>query len=325
MTGSKVDADETNQSGPSPRTSGAGALIGIYEDLLRQCKSSNWFDHKHYALEGSLTPSDVLCLHSVLKSHDFWAEAERLTVQIPLPELMIASRRWIEKLKTFHDFNGKPAPEPFGRHELFNTLTLFTDGRNPGAKTLVVCFTGNGSRPMMPVSAFMQALDARRADLAILRDIPFRSFRQGMSGIGDSFAAILEHLPKLMKFESYARVVVIGISAGGMPALLFGLVHAVKAAMLVGIVPNDPMWHSAERPGLELVKSAYRPANVPKVTLVYGAQSPADIVQSAAIAGILPATLVPVSDPAAAVGHNALFPLLEQGRLGALLHDSLGL
>ncbi len=320
-----MDADEANRSGSSPREADSGALIRVYEDLLRQCKSSNWFDHKHYALEGSLTPLDVLYLHRVLVGEGFWIGAERLTAQMPLPELMIASRKWIEKLKTFHDFTGKSEPEPFGRHEMFNTLTLFTDGRNPGPKTLIVCFTGNGSRPMMPVSAFMQALDARSVDLAILRDIPFRSFRQGMSGIGDSFAAILEALPKLLKFENYAQVAVIGISAGGMPALLFGLVHAVKAALVVGIVPNDPMWHSAERPGLELVKSAYRPANVPKVTLAYGAQSPADIVQSAAVADIVPATLVQVSDPAAAVGHNALFPLLEQGRLRAFLAGALEL
>ena len=80
-------------------------------------------------------------------------------------------------------------------------------------------------------------------------------------------------LPRLLKFEDYARGGGIGISAGGMPALLFGLVHAVTAALVVGIVPNDPMWHSTERTGLELVKSAYRLANVPKVTLVYGAQA----------------------------------------------------
>ena len=51
---------------------------------------------------------------------------------------------------------------------------------------------------------------------------------------------------------------------------------------------------------------------------------PEDIVQSEAIADILPATLVQVSDPEnAAVGHNALFPLLEQGRLGELLAGAL--
>jgi hypothetical protein len=313
-----VDADEA-----PPRQPGLAPLIEVYEGLLRQCRSLNWVDHTHYALEGSLTPSDVLYLYPVLCGDDFWVDAERLTVKIPLPELKSSSRKWIEKLKNFHDLSGKSEPEPFGRLEVLNTLTLFTDGREAGEKTLIVCFTGSGARPMMPVCAFMQALDARRVDLAVLRDIPFRGFRQGILGIGDSFDAILSALPRLLQFEGYARVAVIGISAGAMPALLFSLINAVTAALLVGIVPNDPRWHSTERTGLDLVKRANRLASVPKVTLVYGAQAAEDIVQSEAIAGILPATLVCVSDPENGVGHNALFPLLKQGRLGELLARAL--
>ena len=302
-------------------------MIETYESLLGDCTTLNRVNAVHIALEGSLTPLELQLMWETVCNDAFWVNGERLNKTVPIPALRAASEQWLNKLKGYHDASGKAVPEPFLRKEMLKTVTLFTDGGPRDGKTLLICFCGSGHRPMMPSTSFIQSLDAVRVDFAVLRDIPYRSYRHGLAGVADSLETLQEELPKLLEFGRYRRICVLGISGGAAAALLTTLLGGYHAAIAVGAGrPDSIRWADPDgsTAGSRLADAAKGSATK-RIALLYGAQSPRDQTAAEALASIISATVFRITDPVYVVAHNALYPLLGQGRLAAFLEEHLEL
>lgn len=299
-------------------------MIDEYRRLLAQCPTINQVNRLHISLESLFTPTELLFMWDlVCVRSDFWTRIEPLNDRIDPASLRHVCVSWLDKLKGLHDLSGKRDPEPYLRRELTRTVILFTDGRPPEGKSLLVCFCGAGHRPMMPAMTFAQCLDAAHTDFALLRDLPFQSYTQGLANVADTLEALQVALPKMLQFDRYRRTGVLGISGGGIAAMLSALRWDSSAAVAVGPnKPTSPRWvkESGEHVGIEL-RRARESSKTQKLTILYGAQSPRDRLAAEAFASYVPVELVEVVDPDIPVPHNALYPILRQGRLPGFLND----
>ena len=234
------------------------------------------------------------------------------------------SKAWLTKL---HDqyllAAGSNAPAPFVRKRLGRAVVIYEAGGDRAAKTLVVCFSGNFQRMMMPTPVFLQSIDASSADVVLLRTEKHKGYRTGIQGLTSDLPSSLAALKTLLRFDEYRRVVTVGTSGGAMPALLSALYWHVDACLSVS--PNNPeddRWRSfTDGEGAAgLCQHFGMGENPPPVHIVYGENSIKDAESARVIESILPSvSLVPV--PGA--GHIALFPLLERGELGGVLQRVL--
>jgi predicted esterase YcpF (UPF0227 family) len=91
----------------------------------------------------------------------------------------------------------------------------------PG-RTLLVLFGGIAGGVSMPVFEFFRLTSAMPGKKAFFRD-PLRSwYQRGIPGIGDSAESIRDFLQSLIAQANADRVVMVGASAGGFAAILFG-------------------------------------------------------------------------------------------------------
>ncbi len=303
-------------------------MIDEYRGLLAQCPTVNQVHRLHITLESLFTPAELLSTwQEVCVDTEFWRDAEALNTRLDPATLRTVCTSWLEKLKGLHDLSGKPDPEPYLRRELTKTVILFSDGRPPDGKTLLVCFCGTGHRPMMPAMTFIQCLDASRTDFALLRDLPFQAFIKGLAPLADTLDGLQKVLPKMLRFQSYRRIVVLGISGGGIASMLSALHWDSPVAISVGPNrPTSPRWtrESGEHAGIDLQR-ARKSSKTERLIVLYGAQSPRDKVAAEALSEFVPVELVEVSDPQSPVHHNALYPILRQGYLPEFLDTTYAL
>lgn len=107
-------------------------------------------------------------------------------------------------------------------------------------RTLVVAFTGAAFRLMLPIAVVLQNLDADRHDLLLLFDRARTQFLGGVPGVADDLPALVAALDRLADFGRYRRLVFLGTSAGGLPALYAAIeARAARGVSVGGSVPDD--------------------------------------------------------------------------------------
>lgn len=93
---------------------------------------------------------------------------------------------------------------------------------SPDANTLLVLFGGIAGGVSMPVFEFFRVASTIPVKKAFLRD-PRRGWYQlGIPGVGGSAGAVKSLLDEIIDQSGAGRVVMVGASAGGFAALLFG-------------------------------------------------------------------------------------------------------
>jgi len=305
-------------------------LIALYRRLLRNVRSINQLNRVHIALENVMTPS----LAGQLSPQNASSPATSLlAIRDPSPDavagaalgdlLYVRAEEWRERLFRHQALARKADPEPFMHHRLRRDLFLFSDPAAKAPKHLLIVFTGGALRPMMPVHAFLQHLDAAGTDVLFLRDPRRNGFRHGLFGVGASLEAVVDRLPELIDLTPYKGISTFGDSAGGMPALLAGLVLGARSILSVG-GGHPNRWEYRGRPlaeGLAALRDAA--GHRSKVFLMRGEQAPDDEPAAKATASLIGATILIVSDKNGPVRHSAVFPLAEQGRLTYLLEALL--
>ena len=172
---------------------------------------------------------------------------------------------------------------------------------------------------MMPMPVFLQHFDSSRVDVAFVKDPKRKGFRKGIDGIAPNLDILIDELKNLLKTDEYQRVVTIGTSGGGLPAILTAVKLGLDTGMSVG--PDAPIWltNGSKMAGELLLSYARQASTEPRLFLVYGNDNPKDKAKAEALAAVVSAQLIPVSDPSEPVGHNALYPLVEQGKLTEFL------
>lgn len=272
----------------------------------------------------AMTPIEAVAITEIVYRDDWHfpgnppAEKERAFTDV-LRDTLGKSTRAMYKA-------GKPLPERYSRHTLLSGVRMFTGQGAREHRTLVVSFPGNGGRLMMPLPIILQHLPANSVDLVIVPDRVKASYRKGIPALGDTLEKALiklkEHLP-----IGYERVVTLGTSSGGVPSVLAAAELGADMVLAVGAGhPDDERWEAT----CDVSKRQLLEAAVPRlancrVTLAFGAQSPADAVSADAIAAIVPhARKVSMAVPGVEVKHAALYPVANAGQLRPFFREHLG-
>ena len=142
--------------------------------------------------------------------------------------------RWLR-----HETADMTAPAPHDRwmrETVLDDALLFGDPAVPPAsKTLIVGFSGDRTRLLLPSYQVLSALDPDRVDLLLLIDRSRRLFLHGMAGIGGDLSSVASFLRDFADDQGYGDVVVMGTSAGSLAAL--PVANEIGAALAVCAAP----------------------------------------------------------------------------------------
>ena len=317
-------------------------MVPLYERLIAGCTSENQRNRVHIRLENRMTPEEAVELWSHYLGRRYWREnaisrarsvAEPRLAHLghtPKPEssrgTLEHTRYWLGTLRDQYLLAGRARPEPFRRHRLTHGISRYSAGGPSRDRTLLLCFSGDWHRMMMPMSTFLQHLPAARCDVAFLRTERGHGYRAGIRGAGDDLPSSVMRLPTLLGLDRYSRVATMGTSAGGLPALIAALLLGVDAALVVGgNSPQDERWagsldgHDAD---VYLADLANRAARVPRTTIVHSEGNERDAISALTMASLLPTESVHVM-PVAGADHNSLIHVTREGALARLLASSM--
>lgn len=304
-------------------------MIRLYERLVRCCKTINQINRIHIALENWMTPQQWSSLRAALLQSPGYEFLHHPADGKPVSayDISHAQRKWVEVLQGMYSKAPAATPQKFMRYRLRRHICWYRPADSlTHSKTLVVCFTGAAQRMMTPLPVFLQHLDAARVDVVLIRYPLAKGYRNGLEGVADSFEGTVTAFENILPASQYARQVAIGVSGGGIPALLTSLRLGFDAALsFSGGHPNDRRWNEAlGYNGEHLIRKFRQQAGkLLSLFLVYGSGAHADEVAAQALARLLPATLVKIGDENKTVGHVSLHPLLMSGKLSHFLAETV--
>lgn len=237
---------------------------------------------------------------------------------------------WLqEKLRSF-----QPGDREWQRTEISPSIQLYERPKSrvsQGGYTLVG-FPGSTGRLMLPVSLLLAALP-RKVNKLVFSVIPLgRGDQAGSAASANELGQSLEHLRIFLEERSSPvsvsqKTVVLGTSAGTMPAFIFSTLYSnPSTCLLVGPQsPLEPPWtnHALFGSALDYRKIMTTPnaKDWTRLRIIYGAESAKDLKRR------------PDWDALShdgvrgfeGVGHGVLYPLFEQGRLQEVFREMFGI
>jgi len=271
-----------------------------YLPLASRCRSKNEFNLLHIAFENILAP----------------AEFGYFTDLVATQQLPQQTYEWLRKIwglsPGIYD-----CPQRFQRAVLADNVLLYRDpAANHTQKTLLIGFTGNARRLMMPIAMFLQCLDAHLWDVLLLRKgLEQSNYLQGVRGIAGNFPDLADYLRKAVPADKYRRVMTYGTSGGGFAAILGALLlGAARGVSVCGALPQlDPL-HA------QLVERSSPSSETNQFHYIYGAQSETDRQSALALQNKFGGRLHPVQG---VNDHYVLKPMLKAGQFQTFLSELL--
>lgn len=305
-------------------------MIKLYERLIGACKTINQVNRVHIALENWMTPRQWQVLRAQLlqsPAYGFLTTSAAADKPAAPGDIRYVQQQWLKSLQGMYDKSGQTSPQAYERRRLGRYVSLYKNaGEARSERTLVVCFTGAAQRMMCPLPVFMQHIDAAAHDVVLIRYPKGKGYRHGLEGVADSFEAAVEWLSRILPCQNYSRVVAVGASGGGLPAVLTSLRLGFDAALTFGAGhPGDKRWSDAlGYSGEVLVRRFFeqRQKKIP-LFLVHGADMPTDRQAAEALGRLLPASIIEVKGTNVPVGHNSLYPLLTAKKLRGFLRETI--
>ena len=139
--------------------------------------------------------------------------------------------------------------QPYRRVQISPDVSFYSAGGPAVEKTLVIGFGGMGGRLGLPIGLVLQAIDAHRFDLVMLRDPAQRSYSFGVGAYAPDFIRLVAQLNRDFRPERYRRLVTIGNSMGAAPALRAGFWMGAERGIAMGARrPNDALMLVLRRP-----------------------------------------------------------------------------
>lgn len=216
-------------------------------------------------------------------------------------------------------------PEGYRRTAIIDDIALLSDPDHPRAgKTLLLGWTGRGFRIGLPIVSFAQLLPSRLYDIVVLRDPRRLGFAHGIADYADTLPAVAARLRADLEFDSYARVVTLGASSGGLPALRAALLLSAERGISFGGLFH---WQipellsgtgTFEAPGYDIL-CACGPTSRSRLIGVYGEQNERDRRHADILASICRIERITV----ATRSHTVLFELLKKGVARSFLRQVL--
>ncbi len=134
-----------------------------YAALASRCRTKNEFRRLHIDLENTLAPAELREIKKLIDTQGQDAPG----------------RGWMGALQELSPTLFE-APQAYQRHALASRATLYQDPASDVAKKgLLVAFTGDARRLMLPVCVVLQLIDSRRWDVVVLRKTAITPFCRG--------------------------------------------------------------------------------------------------------------------------------------------------
>jgi pimeloyl-ACP methyl ester carboxylesterase len=311
----------------------------LYDWLFDRCATGNQLAQAQIALENRMTPREAMTIaghvtstygEGPVRRRITWLRIERdrrrqreLAVGTPrtAPRYLRALHavQWAEGTRHQLELSGRP-PARVERRWLRGGATMYAS-EVEGPRTLVIGFAGNLRGFMMPTQVFLQFLGSRPADVLKLEVPRGIGYVTGVRPHSHDFPSTLEWLASLIADGRYDRVVTVGTSGGGLPALLAAARLRVDAAFAAGPAAQMNATEMAAQLGAGSVLDVLAAASdETAVTIAYGEQSLRDTESVMYLAAALPAArLVRVAD----AGHACLFDLVERRAFTPLVDTAI--
>lgn len=173
-------------------------------------------------------------MKAVIDLEAYFAPLEMVAFAQALAASDHPDRQIILQRSSFVTLLADTVKQPFQRRAISPEISFYSDGGPAAGKVLLICFGGMGGRLGLPIAAFLQALDARRTDVVMLRDPLQRSYRLGAGDYAADFAGLMAALRQQFPADRYARLVTFGNSMGAAPALRAGFLLDAERAIGIG-------------------------------------------------------------------------------------------
>jgi acyl carrier protein len=204
----------------------------------------------------------------------------------------------------------------WSRRKLSRDVLLYTKAGASKELPPLIIFGGAMRRPMMPMAIFLASIEGLSNFVIFVRPRVGGGYRNGILGLGPSLESAFPSLfaivsSQLRKKSSSELPILMGMSAGGLPALMFSDFIEARRVLLFG--PNatdDPRWSGSQqlRDTLDRRASGVDSHNV---SIFFGADSKDPAKVPAWTRDIPGATIT--SFPG--LTHNVLYDLFENHSL----------
>ncbi len=218
-------------------------------------------------------------------------------------------RRWRNALA--RHLASSPASGKWQRRQISPHIMLYesADGRQ-GPKNLIIGFSGNYMRLMVPTYRVLCNLDPATADLLVLSDPKRAGFVQGLPGLGGGVREIEGWLEHFLADNNYGSAVALGTSGGGIAAIHCAVTLSLKRVTAVGAA--TPSRHTDMAAILREIAPRHQPG-VTEIVLSYSEGNARDADAAAQIKGILPAAVMQPDKRFS--DHNLIDKLFHAGEL----------
>jgi len=278
-------------------------------DKLRSADSLQEFKILSDALSVYQTPDEIYqLLHSNpnLPPARMWL---RKPIQAFLNQLRL--RRWIKKLKL--DLAHYSSDRDWRRVNLNDHTILYQSSKGMISKKLIIGFAGNAMRLMGPTNIILGAIDEFDFDLMLIRDPDRNHYQKGVSGLASSVNELALSLKDLAVQSGYNRYVILGTSAGGLPAIRTGQI--IKAEHVLAVGPDSPLRH----PGVEELSSAEK-TMFTTFKISISANNERDSKAAHELKKVMPhVNIIPFDER----NHNLIYALHKKKKLKSFLVENL--
>jgi acyl-CoA synthetase (AMP-forming)/AMP-acid ligase II/acyl carrier protein len=191
----------------------------------------------------------------------------------------------------------QPDPKNWEREMLSSFCMSYHIGADHQCADVLVGFTGNQGRLMLPIHVFLNALPIKYCRLVLLTDPGRNHYQDGIPGIGSGFTSLMAGLEKILPVKLRNSTGFIGTSAGAVTALICGLDNGSRN---IGVVGPDALENKATLQ-IALAKSLVR-SDFSGVRIAAG-QTQRDLRGLSDLEKLMPLVSSRVS---ARAGHNVL-------------------
>jgi acyl-CoA synthetase (AMP-forming)/AMP-acid ligase II/acyl carrier protein len=225
--------------------------------------------------------------------------------------LRLRHGRWRRKIA--RDLRGVPQQSSWQRMAISEMMLHYKGGAPDDAgKTLIVGFTGNQLRLMLPTYHILNCFDPDRFELLLLNDPERKMFIGGVEGAGSTIEEVCQFVETFAARREFRRVVTLGTSGGGLAAVICAINGGFSKAITIGSA--SPARHPVFAEKLASLKSN------PTTSIVAAfADNPRDADAANQLKGILPETSL-LKDKRF-TSHNLLFELQRVGELARFLNS----
>lgn len=283
-------------------------MLERFLEQLERCTTVNLFNRLRISLELILAPAEIVLLAAQVRER-----------RIELPEV---AAHWLGRMETLIVGDGRPA-EAYVRRTLADDASWYAAPGSPAERaerTVVIAFTGDAHRLMMPLALFLQNCPADRYEFLVLFDRARSLYLNGVAGLGDTLEATLERIASIAPRTHFRRAMSFGTSAGGLAAVWAAVALQFDRAVSVGGVTPAEVVSRVQTQGMsadgfaEVIR--VNAGHLPEVLLVAGEDAQRDRMKARTMADYLPATQIFVPGCSE---HNVLYDLWTQGELRPFL------